>query len=191
MLTRLNLPAELFRRVHHRIDLASQRPARIGEDVDDLAKRNVADDKEVSVALALEFVPRGRTKNECNTNALRDGGQGPADHAGPCSLQQQGLQFAENRRLPVDLADLAWCASGCRPRPVRLTLVAWPPGGRQFRAGFAGRKTLHPDRHLPVLPRLERRTGPTREVIPYALVVVSLQGLPQVVPRAGARKERL
>lgn len=96
-MTGLNLAAELVRRVHHWIDLASQYPVRLGKDIHNLAECHVADDEQVNVAVALEFVPGGRTKNERNANALGEGGQSPADHAySSRGLHEQGLQFAEN-----------------------------------------------------------------------------------------------
>ena len=128
MMTGLNLPAELVRRVNHGIDLASQGLLCCAERVHNFPERYVADHEQVDIAVPLKFIPGRRTKNEGGANPLRNRDQALANHADrPGGLYQQRLKFAEDRRSLVDLkVDLSTVPgaledAGVRQR-VQLTL---------------------------------------------------------------------
>ena len=104
MVTGLNLPGELVRRVDDGIDLASQGPVRCSQRVHNFPERYVADNQQVDIAVSLKFVPGSRTKDEGGANPLRNRGQALANHTDRTGgFHQQRLELFENRRCAIDL----------------------------------------------------------------------------------------
>lgn len=99
MVTSADLSAELFQRVHRRVDFAPERPLRLRQRLHDFTEGDIPHDQQVDVAVIAQLVARRRAEHEGDANAIRQRQQGLSHDVHQAGrLHEQRLQFGKHRR---------------------------------------------------------------------------------------------
>ena len=102
MVTRPKLVAELARSIDGWIYFPTKPSLGLTKRGDDLREGRVSDNNHVDIAVASQFVPRGGTEHERDTNLVDKWGQSLAKDVRQANgLRENRLQLREDRRLPI------------------------------------------------------------------------------------------